>query len=157
MKMKIKEKVAYIKGLAEGLGVCAEEKTGKVISEMLSVLSDMAEKLEAVENDNAELRQYVEELDEDLGSVETDLYETDDDDDCDCDDCDCDDCDCNDCDCDCDDCDCDDCDCDEDDVCVVCPHCGANLVVEPDDDPEKLECPECKKVFSIDDSDDKKD
>lgn len=154
--MALTDKVAYIKGLVEGMKLDQDEKTGKVFTEILNVLAEMAEKLSLVHDDCEELKQYVTEIDEDLEVLEDEVYG---DDDCACDcgchgDCDCDDdCCCDDdCDCDCD-CDCDDdCCCDDDcDGCVVtCPNCGVCLELEDDDDPEHLVCPNCKKEFSLD-------
>ena len=127
--MTISEKVAYVKGLAEGLGVDKEEKTGKIISEMLAILSDVADKLDGVKDDCENLKQYVEEIDEDLEVLEDEVYG---DGECCCDD---DDCDC-----------CDGC-------IVTCPHCGVCLELEEDDDPEHLVCPNCEKEFSLDTED----
>ena len=47
---------------------------------MLELIDEMADHITALEADNAELREYVEELDHDLGEVEEELYFTDDDD-----------------------------------------------------------------------------
>lgn len=155
--MKITEKVAYIKGLADGAGLDKNDKTGKVLTEILDLLGDMAEKIEQTSDDCAELKQYVEEIDEDLEVLEDEVYGDDDDECCCCDDdcdCDCDDDDC--CCCDDDDCDCccddDDCDCCDAPV-VTCPNCGVCLELEEDDDPENLTCPNCKKTFSLDKED----
>ena len=79
--MTITEKVAYLKGLAEGLKVDTNDTNGKLISAMIDVLDDMAKSIADLE-DNAEyLDSYIEELDEDLGMVEEDLYCDDDEDD----------------------------------------------------------------------------
>ena len=43
------EKVAYIKGLADGLGVDDSTKEGKLIRLMLDLMNDMAETIEALE------------------------------------------------------------------------------------------------------------
>ena len=147
--MTISEKVAYVKGLAEGLGVDKEEKTGKIISEMLAILSDVADKLDGVKDDCENLKQYVEEIDEDLEVLEDEVYG---DGECCCDD---DDCDCCDDDCEDDECDCcDDDDCDCCDGCIVtCPHCGVCLELEEDDDAEHLGCPNCEKECSLDTED----
>ena len=147
--MTISEKDAYVKGLAEGLGVKKKKKTGKIISEMLAILSDVADKLDGVKDDCENLKQYVEEIDEDLEVLEDEVYG---DGECCCDD---DDCDCCDDDCEDDECDCcDDDDCDCCDGCIVtCPHCGVCLELEEDDDPEHLVCPNCEKEFSLDTED----
>ena len=43
--MEISEKVAYLKGLAEGLNLDTESKEGKLIAAIIDVLDDMAEKI----------------------------------------------------------------------------------------------------------------
>ena len=78
--MGITENAAYIKGLFEGYELDKTTKEGKIIGEMLTLLCDMADKIAALEADNKELHEYVEELDQDLGAVEEDLYFDDEDD-----------------------------------------------------------------------------
>ena len=72
--MGISENAAYIKGLFDGYEIDKNTKEGKIISEMLTLLSDMADKINALEADNKELHEYVEELDHDLGEVEEEIY-----------------------------------------------------------------------------------
>lgn len=72
--MDIREKAAYIKGLAEGLDVNATTKEGRVILEMLDLISTLSERVSELENTCNELQEYIEEIDEDLGLVEDDLY-----------------------------------------------------------------------------------
>ena len=79
--MGISENAAYIKGLFDGYEIDKNTKEGKIISEMLTLLADMADKINALEADNKELHEYVEELDHDLGEVEEELYFYDDDED----------------------------------------------------------------------------
>ena len=74
--MTLNERAAYVKGLFEGYGIDSKEKEGRIMSEMLTLISDMADKLSALESECAELRDYVEELDEDLGFVEETVFET---------------------------------------------------------------------------------
>ena len=76
--MGISENAAYIKGLFDGYEIDKNTKEGKIISEMLVLLADMADKINALEADNKELHEYVEELDHDLGEVEEELYFDDD-------------------------------------------------------------------------------
>ena len=49
--MTISEKVAYLKGLAEGLNLDTDSKEGKLIAAIIDVLDDMAEKFADVEED----------------------------------------------------------------------------------------------------------
>ena len=72
--MDIKANAAYIKGLAEGYEISDDSKEGKIISKMLELLMDMSEKIEELEAETGELREYIEEIDEDLGLLEDDFY-----------------------------------------------------------------------------------
>ena len=76
--MGISENAAYIKGLFDGYEIDTNTKEGKIISKMLELLSDMADKINALEADNKDLHEYVEELDHDLGEVEEEVYFCDD-------------------------------------------------------------------------------
>ncbi len=77
--MTISEKVAYLKGLMEGLSLPTDTPEGKVLSCMADILSDMALTVEDLEQETVRLGDYVEELDEDLGEVEEYLFTTDED------------------------------------------------------------------------------
>ena len=76
--MGISENAAYLKGLFDGYEIDKNSKEGKIIGEMLTLICDMADKIAALEADNKELHEYVEELDQDLGEVEEELYFEDD-------------------------------------------------------------------------------
>ena len=49
--MEISEKVAYLKGLAEGLNLDTESKEGKLIAAIIDVLDDMGEKFADIEDE----------------------------------------------------------------------------------------------------------
>lgn len=85
--MEIKEKVSHLKGLIEGMEYDLSTKEGKIISEIIGILDAMADEIECVEEDVDTLFDYADELDADLGDVETELFGDCDDDYCDCDDC----------------------------------------------------------------------
>ena len=72
--MSVETNASYIKGLADGLGIDKESKEGKVIYALVELAYDMAEKIEVLDRECCELREYIEEIDEDLGLVEDDLY-----------------------------------------------------------------------------------
>lgn len=74
---EIKKRISYVKGLADGYNISAETKEGRIISELINVLGDMAEDIEELMFSQAELEDYVETLDEDLGDLEEDVYELD--------------------------------------------------------------------------------
>ena len=118
--MTLTEKIAYIRGLAEGLKLDESKDEVKVLNAIMELLEDMTVAVADLEDLYDEMSEQVDEIDEDLANLEDDYYE----DDCDC--CDCD-CDCDDCDCDCDDCDCDCCCEDEDFFEVECPACGEEI------------------------------
>lgn len=124
--MNISEKVAYIKGLAEGLNV-----DDKVVNAIIDVLADLAKEVASLKEDAEYLDSYIEEIDEDLGALEEEFYG----DDCDCCDCDDDDCDCGCCD-------------DDDFIEVECPSCGDTICIDEDTDFNCVECPACGEKFS---------
>ncbi len=76
--MNINKESAYLRGLLEGYELDSNKKETKLFSKMLELIDEMADHITALEADNAELREYIEELDHDLGAVEEDLYVTDD-------------------------------------------------------------------------------
>ena len=94
--MDICEKIAYIKGLAEGLGVDNDTKEGKVLNAIIDLLEDITEEICEIEDGCDELMEQIDAVDEDLSALEDIIYEDDEDDCCDCGCDDCDDC----CDCD---------------------------------------------------------
>jgi len=78
--MTIGEKVAYLKGLAEGMAVDSETKEGKLFAGILDVLSDIAADLEDLEANNLDLWEEVDAINEDLDIIEDDFYGDDDED-----------------------------------------------------------------------------
>ena len=128
--MNISEKVAYIKGLAEGLSLDEKTAEGKVLAAIIDVLGDVASAIAGLKEDTEYLDAYVEELDEDLGALEEECYDCCCDDDCCCDEDD--DCCC----------------CDDDFVEVECPECGETVCLDDTIDLEKITCPACGAEFS---------
>lgn len=137
--MTLKEKIAYIKGLTEGLKLDESKDEVKVINAVIECLEDMAVAVADMEDLYDEMSMQLDEVDEDLATLEDEVY-----DDCCCDD----DCDC--------DCDCDDYDCDEDDIFyeVTCGSCGEVINVSEDVLLcGEIECPKCGEVLEFDFSD----
>lgn len=64
--MEILEKAAYLKGLAEGLGVDDSTKEGKLLLAVLDLLGDIAENVDALETDLDLMVDQLESIDEDL-------------------------------------------------------------------------------------------
>jgi hypothetical protein len=75
------QKVAYLKGLAEGLGVNDSSREGKVIVQILETLEAFTDVLGDIIDEQADLEEYVNFIDEDLADVEEDIYGDDEDDD----------------------------------------------------------------------------
>lgn len=76
--MNITEKIAYIKGLAEGLALDQSKPEVKVINAIVDLLDDIAYDLTDMEELYDELADRVDEIDEDLSEVESELYDDDD-------------------------------------------------------------------------------
>ena len=73
--MEISEKVAYLKGLAEGLALDTETKEGKLIAAIIDVLEDIALELEDIEDEQAELSEGLDAVSDDLEDVEDVVFE----------------------------------------------------------------------------------
>ena len=84
--MTITERAAYIKGLAEGLGIDDSTKEGKIINALIGAIDDMSLTISDLESQIDELSEQVETIDEDLGSLEEDFYDLDDECGCGCED-----------------------------------------------------------------------
>ena len=137
--MGISENAAYIKGLFEGYELDKNSKEGRIIGELLTLVGDMADKINALQADNKDLHEYVEELDHDLGELEEEVYFYDDDEEYD----DYDDLN-----------DFDDEDFDEDEeeeyYEIECPSCGEIVCFDDSLDLEDLVCPACgEKIGDI--------
>ena len=133
---KMGEKVAYLKGLAEGLGVTAETEKGKLMQAMIDTLEAFAEQAEETEEALHELQEVVDELDSDVGDLEEALLSEAEDED-------------------------DDEEEDEDDdeeeeglIEYECPHCKTSVYYDQEafDLEEEHLCPECgKELFPTSD------
>lgn len=75
------QKVSYLQGLAEGLGIDEETKEGKLLLHIIDVLEDFTDVIDEIIEDHQDLEEYVEFIDEDLTDVEDELYDFDDDED----------------------------------------------------------------------------
>lgn len=66
----LRQRVAYLQGLADGLELDESSKEGKVLTEILDVLQDLTETVESVRESQDEIQEYLMELDEDLSALE---------------------------------------------------------------------------------------
>ena len=128
--MTISEKVAYLKGLAEGLAIDTEaSKEGKLISVMIGILEEVGLSIEDLEENTVALGEEIDALSDDLADVEKVVFDEEEEDDC-----------C----------------CGEDDFFETeCPNCGETLVIDESILEEGvIQCPNCKQKFALDLSDD---
>lgn len=151
--MTIVEKAAYLKGLAEGLGIEPESKDGKLWGALTELLSDMAHEIEDLQESNLDFAEALDDISDDLTYLEEltcdlDVPEDFDDEDCDGD--------CGSCAFDCGE---DDEDEDEDEELeydgvlydVTCPACGEEISFDEDTlDEGSIRCPGCGELLEFD-------
>ena len=131
--MNINKESAYLRGLLEGYELDSNKKETKLFTKILELIDEMADHITALEADNAELREYIEELDQDLGAVEEDLYVTDEDDEYYDDE---------------DEDEYDEFDDEEDYYEIECPSCGEVVCFDGSLDPDNLVCPACGETIA---------
>ena len=139
--MNLTERIAYIRGLADGLKLDGDKDEVKVINAIIDLLEDMAYDVTDMEDIVDDVCNQVDEIDEDLGSLEEDYYEIDEDE----------------CSCGChhhhDDED-EDYEDDDDDDCrfeVTCPSCGDTIELTGAMlDEGSIECPGCGENLEFD-------
>lgn len=133
----LSERVSYLRGLVDGLGIDKTTKDGKILDIIVDLLDDMAISIEDVEAANNELLEAADETDERLCDIEDYLYDEEDEDDDECDCCDC--------------CDCEDCYAE-----VECPGCGQVIELEEvlAEGADSIICPNCKEKIEIEWEDD---
>ena len=121
--MTVTEKVAYIKGLVDGLDLDAKKDEVKVIKAIIELLDDMAMSVSDLEEGLDVVSDQVDEIDEDLSDLEGYVYEDD-----------------------------DDCCCDDDDMYEVeCPSCGETVYFDGAAiEDGSAECPNCGAKLDFD-------
>ena len=151
--MELKQKAAYIKGLADGLDYDKTTKEGKLIDALIGLCAEMADEITTLGSTVEYLDQYVSEVDEDLGDLEDVVFDDEDDyddDDDDYDDYDDDEIDDEDCDGNCASCG-EDCEFagedDEDYYEIVCPSCGETVCFDASLAGDEMICPACGEKF----------
>jgi len=143
----LKGKVAYLKGLADGMQLDYSTNEGKLLRAILDVLDDMALAVDDMEEVQEQLSEQIDEMDEDLAEIESLIYDTDDDGYCSCDEEDCDEDDYDD--------DSEDEDDEEEEEEEVfaefdCPHCGETVNLENAFmKKDTVLCPHCNKEIEI--------
>lgn len=130
------ERAAYIRGLMEGLELDPNAKETKLFNAIVDLLDDLCLSAEEMEDAYDELSGQVDEIDEDLGALEEDFYDLDDED----------------CDCGCHHHD-DDEDWEDDDCYfeVTCPSCGDTIELNGEMlDEGSVDCPNCGESLEFD-------
>lgn len=79
--MGISEKVAYIKGLMEGMKINTESDEGKLLTALLDVLDDVAFEIEDLADEIMELGDGMDVISDDLADVEDVVFDEEDEDD----------------------------------------------------------------------------
>ncbi len=130
--MTISEKVAYLKGLAEGLNLDTDKsKEGKLISVMIGILEEVGMSIEDLEETTRALGEEIDAVSDDLEDVEDVVFDNEDEDDE---------------------------DYDDDWFEVKCPTCEKPLVIDDKALADGfIQCPNCGDKFSLDLSGDDED
>lgn len=73
---RIKEQAAYIRGLAEGLGIDNEVKEHRVLNEIITLLNEMATQIDENKGENELISVRVDTLTEDVSEMQDLLFES---------------------------------------------------------------------------------
>ena len=126
--MNIQEKLAYLKGLVEGLGLDETKKDTKVINNLMILLEDLVGSVAKLQEGFVDIQEQIDAVDEDLGEIEKDLYEDD-----------------------------DECTCGKDEHAddiyyeVTCPTCGETMHLDDDTINQcEIDCPNCGEKLEFD-------
>lgn len=121
--MELLEKVAYLKGMLNGMDLDADKKETRLITAMIDVIDDLAASVTDLEEETNEMCELIDVLDEDLGDVEEAVFGDEDDDD----------------------------DFEEEMYEVTCPTCGEVLCVDEEMlDEGEMTCPNCGEALEFD-------
>jgi predicted RNA-binding Zn-ribbon protein involved in translation (DUF1610 family) len=122
---ELKSRVAYLQGLSSGLNLNQDTTEGKLFSGIINILGEIAENFDKLEKSHEELEDYLETVDEDLSSLEEEIYGK------------------------------RKASAEEDYVEVECPNCGETVCFDADilEDDAKVEiiCPNCDEVVFVND------
>ncbi|MBQ4320955.1 MAG: hypothetical protein IJC35_01845 [Oscillospiraceae bacterium] len=126
--MTVSDKVSYLKGLADGLGLDKDSKEGKLFAAVIDTLDAIACQLEGLEESVEEITDEVDAISEDLEDLENYVFDEDEDEDD-----------------------------DEEELCCP-SHCGGCHGSDDEDEDEDEEdeyvysvtCPNCDTEFSVD-------
>lgn len=131
--MTVTEKAAYLKGLMEGMKLDKESDQGKLFAAIADLLEDLSLSVADLEDETSAMREYIDELDTDMSTLESAVYDGEEDEEED------------------DEHDCINCDEEECVVSLECPACGEEIFIEACEleDCEQLECPSCGQMLDV--------
>jgi len=137
----LKERVAYLKGLAEGMNISESTNEGKLLKAIIDVIDDVALAVDDLEEVQEQINEQLDSIDEDLSELESIVFGDDNN------------------------CDTIDSDYDEEDTAdeeeseepnngneFDCPHCGMVISLDEvalDEESTVLNCPHCNKDIEI--------
>ena len=132
--MELKEKVAYIKGMMEGMEFDTATKEGKLLAAVVDVLEEMAKEVTNIDEDVDTLYDEVDAMSEDLEDVEDIVYDDEDEDDYEDEE--------------------DDEDDEEECYATTCPECEEEIFFDDSVlEDGKVECPNCGATLEFDPAD----
>ena len=121
---ELTNRASYLKGLADGLNLDTEKAEGKLINELINLVCDMSDELEALDDEQAFVADKIDEIEDVIEIMGDEIYA----DDCDCD--------------------------DEDLYTIVCDKCGAEIDFTDEDIDDIVTgdfvCPDCGEVIELD-------
>jgi DNA-directed RNA polymerase subunit RPC12/RpoP len=71
---RLSERISYLKGLSEGLGIADTDPQGRIMDGVLDVLDDMVDDISLLRSEFEEFKFYVESIDDDLLELSEELY-----------------------------------------------------------------------------------
>lgn len=118
----LRERVSYLKGLAEGMQISDATNEGKLFKAIIDVLDDVALAVEELEEGQDSLYDQIEEIDEDLEEVENVIFGDEESDDSCC-----------------------------FATHIECPYCKKHMDIDEDmiDENNMIHCPNCHKEFEV--------
>ncbi len=75
--MTASEKVAYLKGLIEGMGIDEKSEHGKLFSVIADILEDLASDVADIEENSYDLAEEIDALSDDLADIENIVFDRD--------------------------------------------------------------------------------
>jgi len=126
----LKERVSYLKGLAEGMKLDDSTNEGKLLKAIIEVLDDVALSVDDVEEVQEQLSEQVDIIDEDLAEIERIIFDEEEEEEEEVED-----------------------DDEADSGQIMCPYCNQEIDIDfdlIDEETDTIECPSCHKKIDID-------